>query len=297
MITRSVSRLLPIVAIVGATLLGTSLDAFAQPPCSLTCPINIIQPNDPNLCTAVVTFPPPMTSGTCGTVTCNPPSGFTYPKGTTSVTCTDDPSMASCVFTITVSDVQPPVITCPTDITQSTDPGQCSAVVNYPAPTVTDNCPGVGAPVCSPPSGSVFPQGTTTVTCNVADAAGNPASCVFTITVNDTEPPHITCPPDRDVPADFNGTATVNYPAEQASDNCPGVTSACVPPRGTTFPIGVNLVTCTATDGSGNTASCLLRINVFQAVPLLGAAGLAALVLVIGSIGAWMLFRRRSAPS
>jgi hypothetical protein len=51
------------------------------------------------------------------------------------------------------------------DIVQSTDPGKCSAVVNY-TPTATDSC---GNPISSstyvitPPSGSVFPKGTTTV--------------------------------------------------------------------------------------------------------------------------------------
>jgi hypothetical protein len=43
--------------------------------------------------------------------------------------------------------------------------------------------------VCNPPSGSVFPVGTTTVTCTATDAAGNIASCSFNVTVNDTECP------------------------------------------------------------------------------------------------------------
>lgn len=36
---------------------------------------------------------------------------------------------------------------------------------------------------CSPASGSSFPHGVTTVTCNVTDAAGNPGSCSFPVTV------------------------------------------------------------------------------------------------------------------
>jgi hypothetical protein len=43
--------------------------------------------------------------------------------------------------------------------------------------------------VCNPPSGSVFPAGTTAVTCTATDAAGNIATCGFNVTVNDTEPP------------------------------------------------------------------------------------------------------------
>src|SRR5205807_10229999 len=33
---------------------------------------------------------------------------------------------------------------------QSTDPNACNAVVNYPAATATDNCPGVSAVTCVP---------------------------------------------------------------------------------------------------------------------------------------------------
>lgn len=40
---------------------------------------------------------------------------------------------------------------------------------------------------CSPASGSSFPLGMTTVTCNVTDAAGNPASCSFVVTVKTPE--------------------------------------------------------------------------------------------------------------
>jgi hypothetical protein len=39
--------------------------------------------------------------------------------------------------------------------------------------------------VCNPPSGSCFPTGVTTVTCTASDAAGNIASCNFTVTTFD----------------------------------------------------------------------------------------------------------------
>ena len=55
--------------------------------------------------------------------------------------------------------------------------------MNYAAPVVSDNCPGVGAPVCSPASGSFFPVGVNTVTCSVTDAMANTSMCSFTITV------------------------------------------------------------------------------------------------------------------
>jgi hypothetical protein len=150
-------------------------------PCSIICPNNITQPNDPNQCGAIVTFAP-TSNGTCGVVVCSPASGSFFPVGTTTVTCNTTQG-SSCSFTVKVNDTQPPTISCPSNITVNNDPGQCGAVVTF-APTASDNCPGVTSS-CTPASGSVFPIGTTTVTCKATDASGNmSANCTFTVTVN-----------------------------------------------------------------------------------------------------------------
>jgi hypothetical protein len=95
----------------------------------------------------------------------------------------------TCTFTVTVVDTQPPVITCPANQTGVTDRNACPStacqVVTFPAPTASDNCPGVVV-VCSPPSGSCFPTGVTTVTCTATDGSGNTATCSFTVTTFDT---------------------------------------------------------------------------------------------------------------
>jgi subtilisin-like proprotein convertase family protein len=152
-------------------------------------------------------------------------------------------------------------ITCPANITKSNDPNQCGAVVTYPAPTPNGTC---GTINCSPASGSFFAVGTTTVTCT--SSAG--PTCTFTVTVNDTQPPTITCPANVTAVTDQNCAAaacqTVTFPAPVASDNCPGVTVVCNPPAGSCFPIGVTTVTCTATDASGNTATCSFTISTFD---------------------------------
>src|SRR5206468_9717651 len=72
-------------------------------------------------------------------------------------------------------------ITCPANITTPATSAS-GAVVNYPPPTASDNCPGVTT-ASNPPSGSTFPIGTTTVTSTATDAKGNTASCTFTVTV------------------------------------------------------------------------------------------------------------------
>ncbi|MBI3651277.1 MAG: HYR domain-containing protein [Acidobacteria bacterium] len=171
------------------------------------------------------------------------------------------------MLTVTVNpDNQPPTITCPANLTKATDANLCSAVVSYAAPTVADNCPGLGAALCTPASGSAFPKGTTTVNCTVSDTSKNQASCSFTVTVNDTQPPTIACPPNQTAktPAPGSTTVLVNYPAPTFSDNCAGASVACTPPSGSTFPVGTTTVTCTATDAAKNQSSCSFTVSAFD---------------------------------
>jgi hypothetical protein len=152
-------------------------------------------------------------------------------------------------------------ITCPANITQSNDPNQCGAVVNYAAPTSNGDC---GPVTCTPVSGSFFPKGATTVTCT----AQSGSMCSFSVTVNDTQPPTITCPANVIVtakptcPPSISQTVTFS---PTATDNCPGVTTSCSPASGSSFPVGTTTVTCTATDTSGNTATCSFTVTVFSA--------------------------------
>lgn len=249
----------------------------------ITCPKDITEPGIPNFCGAFVTYATPESE--CSII-CSPPSGAFFPTGTTTVTCMEgepppDPDVvqgggggATCSFTVTVtpSDDQPPSLSCPENITQATDPNQCSAIVDFAA-IASDNCPcasGETCPaVCNPPSGSMFPVGTTDVTCTATDAVGNTAMCSFTVTVNDMQPPSIACPASgiTAVTAATCSPATgtvVNY-SVPISDNCGKVAkSSCTPPSGSTFPVGTTTVTCTATDDSGNTAMCSFTVSVFS---------------------------------
>jgi hypothetical protein len=233
---------------------------------SVSCPANITRNNDPNRCGAVVNYPAPPTGGNCGTVSCLPASGSFFPKGTTTVTCTNQDGR-SCSFTITVNDAQLPSITCPANITVGTSQGQCQAAVGFTA-TATDNCPGVTV-TCAPSSGSVFPAGTTTVNCTARDASNNMRSCSFTVTVRDTQPPTITCPVTAitavgpaNCPPSTGAVVTFGNPT--ANDNCSGVTIVCSPASGSVFPVGTTTVTCRATDIGGNMATCSFPVTVFS---------------------------------
>jgi hypothetical protein len=145
----------------------------------LLCPNNVTVSNDLGQCSAVVSYSPPLSSGDC-TGTCSPASGTAFPVGINTVSCTST-SGIGCSFTITVVDAGPPAITCSTNVTAEFTSISGSAV-SYTAPTVTDNCPGATA-ACTPPSGSTFAIGNTTVNCVATDNAGNTNACAFTVTV------------------------------------------------------------------------------------------------------------------
>lgn len=72
------------------------------------------------------------------------------------------------------------------------------------------------------PSGSVFPIGTTTVSLTARDISGNvSAPCSFTITVNDTSLPTLSCPNNIVVNAPAGTcSAVVNYPTPVVTENC-----------------------------------------------------------------------------
>src|SRR5262245_47794 len=81
----------------------------------------------------------------------------------------------------------PPRITCPVTVSEQSPSGQ-STPVTYGSATAVDGT----APVtiaCAPASGSLFPVGSTTVTCTATDAQQRTDRCTFPIVV--TAPPRL----------------------------------------------------------------------------------------------------------
>ncbi|MEK6288850.1 MAG: HYR domain-containing protein [Acidobacteriota bacterium] len=216
-------------------------------------------------------------SDNCGVIASRTvtPNTFTCAnKGPNTVTLTvTDPSgnSASCLATVTVVDNTPPTITCPASFTQSTDLNLCSAVVSFSA-TASDNCPGVTYS-CTPPSGSTFPKGPTTVNCTATDAGGLTSSaCSFTVTVNDTQLPAIACPANIVVEPTCPDGAVVTYTAPVGTDNCPGALTIQTAglASGSTFPIGVTTTnTFKVTDTSGNFVTCSFTVRVKTAAEVI----------------------------
>ena len=195
-------------------------------------------------------------------VACGPSSGATFPLARTVVGCSATDARGntgSGSFAVTVVDTTPPVLTLPDPITTEAT-GPTGASVAFEA-TALDIVDGDVAPVCSSSSGDTFPLGTSTVECTATDAAGNPGTGSFSVTVEDTTAPGLTLPAAITVEATGPLGATVTYEVT-ADDLVSGVVlPSCTPAPGV-FPLGTTTVECSATDGAGNTGTGSFDITV-----------------------------------
>ncbi|CUR59907.1 exported hypothetical protein [metagenome] len=188
-------------------------------------------------------------------VSCTPASGSTFPLGTTTVTCTATDAAdntGTATFTIEVQDQTKPTVTVPADLTaEATGPN--GATVSYIGVTAVDDVDGPLSATCSKASGTVFPLGTTTVTCSATDIAGNTGDNTFTVRVQDTLAPNLTVAASKSVAATSANGAAVSYSAPTAIDIVDGsVAATCDRASGSIFPLGTTTVTCTAKDAAGN---------------------------------------------
>ncbi|MFN0014218.1 MAG: choice-of-anchor D domain-containing protein [Saprospiraceae bacterium] len=207
-------------------------------------------------------------------------SGATFNKGNTTVTVTaTNPCGApTCVFTVTVSDMEKPTLAgCPSNILLKTnDDGgaDCAVTVTYTAPTFSDNCDGTGVAtyVSGPTSGTSLNVSNTThtVVYTYTDLAGNAVltDCSFTVTVADDTKPTINCPNAVTVTC-AGQVPPASLASVSANDNCDTPTKSHVGDA-TTNMTCANRKTITrtyrATDISGNSTDCVQVITVYDDV-------------------------------
>jgi hypothetical protein len=228
-------------------------------PPTIRCPQNMLRPTDPGASNAVVYFSVSATDNLPGcTITCTPASGSVFQPGITTVVCLGRDAAgntSTCMFFVTVTDQEPPILTVPTNLVAAAAPGLDATVVEYTV-TTTD-ASGAAAVNCTPPSGATFPLGMTTVTCTATDDAGNSAMGTFTVTVidpsaRDVRPPVIAVPGNLIVPTDPGQNSAVAYYTVTVIDDQPGAAVLCTPLAGSVFPVGVTTVVCHGIDTSGN---------------------------------------------
>ena len=177
---------------------------------------------------------------------------------------------ATCIQTINISETTLPGISCPPNVTITCTASTLPA--NTGTATATDNCtasPTVTYTDVTQSSPTCAQEYTITRTWRATDNCGNTSTCNQLITIDDSTPPVITCPPNLTIECTINtspgstGTAT-------ATDNCgaaPVITYTDVTvssPRPLEYTITRTWV---ATDACGNSSSCNQVISVADSNP------------------------------
>jgi hypothetical protein len=182
----------------------------------------------------------------------------TLPAGETGVSVVD----RSVGYSLRVGTDDAPTLALPADRTVEGNATGGATVTWTATATDTEDDPDP-TPTCTPASGSHFDLGTTTVDCSATDSGGLTTSGSFDVTVVDTTAPSLDQPADVSVVSPDGNPVTVTYATPAASDIVDASpTVGCAPASGSSFPVGTTSVTCTATDGSGNSASVSFAVSV-----------------------------------
>ncbi|XP_047481240.1 LOW QUALITY PROTEIN: sushi, von Willebrand factor type A, EGF and pentraxin domain-containing protein 1-like [Penaeus chinensis] len=161
-------------------------------------------------------------------------------------------------------DVTPPVIQCPENITTATEPHEVYANVTWNQPHVKDNSKGKiklhTVPATSQPM--KMKLGNHTITYVAMDKLGNKASCEFSVTVVDKEPPRIDECLSPPVFLSHEEVVDVYWEEPLFSDNSGGEVKITRSKEPGQFPQGDTLVEYWAEDAAGNVATCNITITV-----------------------------------
>jgi hypothetical protein len=101
------------------------------------------------------------------------------------------------------------VLSCPPNVTVNAAQGATSAIVTFPLPVCSTDCPCPDITMIQtvgPPSGTPFPLGNTAICFEAEDACGDKAACCFVVQVLATNPP---LPPDD--PCDIKNIGCLRY--------------------------------------------------------------------------------------
>jgi hypothetical protein len=222
---------------------------------------------------------------------CSPSSGSFFALGSTLVTCLAADhagNSTSRTFNVFVDiDTSPRLADVPPDITVDAD-DESGASVSYSLPTA----PGGESVTCSPASDSLFPIGTTPVTCTSGTLTAS-----FNITVRRAGAPLLSgIPSTMVVDAMSPAGAVVSYVAPTAA-NSSGVTVPvnCSPASGELFPIGSTTVTCSATDSSVTATADFIIIVVDSSGPAISGIPASQTVEATSAAGATVNYALPSA--
>lgn len=230
-------------------------------------PVSII--TDFNDCTGTTDLLPPLIiSGNPAdfTIQNNAPSAF--PIGSTTVIwdLTDlNSNTFTCFQTVTVYDLEPPVLQCPNSFTIPTPQAGCAvnASILSNAIWASDNC---GNVQLINDAGVEIESGTNVVNWTATDEYGNVSTCQQNVEIVDNQLPKFT-----DCPASFSMELTENscpmpvfWEEPILTDNCEIAFQNKSHIPGNTFETGTTEVTYFAYDSYANYAECQFTITIFD---------------------------------
>ena len=209
-------------------------------------------------------------------------AGYKFPVGITIVTwkATDaSDNVSTLQYSVTVNDLIPPDYTIPATVTKSASGSGCHYTVNgteFDPQGISDNCTSANYTIINNYNQYRslayvdFPVGTTTVEWSVKDNYGNEQKKSMLITVVDDTKPTITCPENPYTRIVDQGQSYYTVGTDEfkpvATDNCSFTyinnESNSSSLNGYHLSPGTHNITWTATDASGNSAFCVVVVNV-----------------------------------
>lgn len=267
----------------------------------LICPPNLTLGTSMLVCSAPYTLPQPNATDVCSNdalisfrYSISTIPGIFLPGANVSLVpgphlvtifATDDcNNTATCQYTITVVDDDPPVVVCNhLNITLGPD-GMAFLNANSPAFNATDNCGVVLREVwrmtdnCNTPA-NLIPGPQVKFCCEdlgapvmvlfqATDAAGNASTCMIQVTIKDAEAPTALC---KDACIFLGPGGTVTLPVDSIDngsfDNCTIVNRQLSKTTFDCSDIGYQVVILTVTDQSGNSATCSANVEVKDTIP------------------------------
>jgi len=247
----------------------------------ITCPSDFTVSNETGTCGAHVTFSATGSGSPTPTISYAPKNpGDLFAVGTTTITATATNSCgsASCSFTVTVNDVEKPVIT-----VAGANPltVECHGTFTDPGATASDVCAGnrTGSIVAS---GSVDANtvGSYSRTYTVSDGHGNSDTKTRTVNVVDTQLPSISLVGANPLTVECHGTFT--DPGTTASDVCAGNLTGNVASSGSVDAntVGTYTRTYAVSDGQGHSDTKTRTVNVVDTqAPTITVAGASPLTV------------------
>jgi uncharacterized repeat protein (TIGR01451 family) len=162
-----------------SSALTCKIERALTPPLTLSCTVNAIAPGQTGFVriTAKTTAPGSITN-----------------TATLTGSEINEPSTANNVSSATTEvRALTPTVTCPPNVSTTTDPGVATAIVDPGVATASGGTQPVNVTNSGVPAGNAFPIGSTAIVWTATDAAGQSAACTQTVTVVDDEAPTIAC--------------------------------------------------------------------------------------------------------